>query len=223
MAKHLQRELEKIKKSILSLGALVEDRVRLAIKSIESRNAEIAEQIVSMDYEIDEMEVDIEEECLKALALYQPVAVDLRYVVGVLKINHDLERISDLAQHIAERAIQILQSPALPLALDVSPLAAKVRIMLRNSIDAFVGLDVERAREVCQADDEVDACHKQFTVSLKAAIREHPDTVETLLSYLSISRHLERIADHATNIAEDLVYMIEGDIVRHKKVVEPKS
>ena len=223
MSMHLQKEVEKLKYQLLALSSQVEDSLADAIMALQRRDMDLAAQVAKLEEAADVQEVDIEEECLKALALYQPVAVDLRYGVGVLKINHDLERISDLAQHIAERAIQILQSPALPLALDVSPLAAKVRIMLRNSIDAFVGLDVERAREVCQADDEVDACHKQFTVSLKAAIREHPDTVETLLSYLSISRHLERIADHATNIAEDLVYMIEGDIVRHKKVVEPKS
>ena len=175
MTKHLQRELEKIKKSILSLGALVEDRVRLAIKSIESRNADIAEQIISMDYEIDEMEVDIEEECLKVLALYQPVAVDLRFLVAVIKINNDLERIADETVNIAYRIKTISKDKACKFIFDYAVMAEKARNMLKMSLDALVQLDTDMAFKVCLMDDEVDAYVRHAYEELKSSILETPE------------------------------------------------
>jgi phosphate transport system protein len=217
MAKHLQRELEKIKKNILSLGALVEDRVRLAIKSIDSRNAEIAEQIVSMDYEINEMEVDIEEECLKVLALHQPVAVDLRFLVGVIKINNDLERIADETVNIAHRIKIISKDKTCHFIFDYADMAEKARNMLKMSLDAMVQLDTDTAYKVCLLDDEVDAYVREAYNALKSAIQQKPELLGILINMFLISRHIERIADHATNIAEEVIYLTDGEIVRHGK------
>ncbi len=215
MAKHFQRELEKIKKSILSLGAIVEDRVRLAIKSIESRDAAIAEQIINMDYEIDEMEVEIEEECLKVLALHQPVAVDLRFLVSVIKINNDLERIADETVNIAYRIKVISKNKDCKFIFDYALMAEKASAMLRMSLDAMVGLDTDMAFKVCLMDDDVDVFVRNTYEQLKLSILKTPGDAGTLLNMFLISRHIERIADHATNIAEEVIYVTDGEIVRH--------
>ena len=217
MAKHFQRELEKIKKSILSLGAIVEDRVRLAIKSIENRDAAIAEQIVNMDYEIDEMEVEIEEECLKVLALHQPVAVDLRFLVSVIKINNDLERIADETVNIAYRVKTISKNKDCKFIFDYALMAEKASTMLRMSLDAMVRLDTDMAFKVCFMDDDVDAFVQGAYEQLKLFICAMPENAGTLLNMFLISRHIERIADHATNIAEEVIYVTDGEIVRHGK------
>jgi len=217
MAKHFQRELEKIKKSILRLGAIVEDRVRLAIKSIEHRDAAIAEQIVNMDYEIDEMEVDIEEECLKVLALHQPVAIDLRFLVSVIKINNDLERIADETVNIAYRVKTISKNKDCKFIFDYALMAEKASTMLRMSLDAMVRLDTDMAFKVCFMDDDVDAFVQGAYEQLKLFICAMPENAGTLLNMFLISRHIERIADHATNIAEEVIYVTDGEIVRHGK------
>ncbi|MDP3283686.1 MAG: phosphate signaling complex protein PhoU [Desulfobacterales bacterium] len=217
MAKHFQRELEKIKKSILSLGALVEDRVRLAIKSIEKRDADLAEQIVNMDYEIDEMEVDIEEECLKVLALHQPVAVDLRFLVSVIKINNDLERIADETVNIAYRVKTISKNKDCKFIFDYALMAEKASAMLKMSLDAMVRLDTDMAFKVCLMDDDVDVFVQGAYEQLKLFICAMPENAGTLLNMFLISRHIERIADHATNIAEEVIYVTDGEIVRHGK------
>ena len=217
MAKHFQRELEKIKNSILGLGAIVEDRVRLAIKSIEKRDAAIAEQIVNMDYEIDEMEVEIEEECLKVLALHQPVAVDLRFLVSVIKINNDLERIADETVNIAYRVKTISKNKDCKFIFDYALMAEKASAMLRMSLDAMVRLDTDMAFKVCLMDDDVDAFVQGAYEQLKLFICAMPENAGTLLNMFLISRHIERIADHATNIAEEVIYVTDGEIVRHGK------
>ncbi len=217
MAKHFQRELEKIKKSILSLGALVEDRVRLAIKSIDKRDADIAEQIIRMDYEIDEMEVDIEEECLKVLALHQPVAVDLRFLVSVIKINNDLERIADETVNIAHRVKTISKNKDFKFIFDYATMAEKASTMLKMSLDAMVRLDTDTAFKVCLMDDEVDVFVGLAYEQLKQSISAMPDNTGVLINMFLISRHIERIADHATNIAEEVIYVTDGEIVRHGK------
>jgi phosphate transport system protein len=217
MAKHLQRELEKIKKSILSLGALVEDRVRLAIKSIDTRDAEIAEQIITLDHEVDEMEVEIEEECLKVLALHQPVAVDLRFLVGVIKINNDLERIADETVNIAYRIKTISKDQTCKFIFDYATMAEKARDMLKKSLDALVQLDADTAYKVCLMDDDVDAFVRHAYEELKSSVLQTPKNVGRLINMFLISRHIERIADHATNIAEEVIYLTDGEIVRHGK------
>lgn len=215
MAKHFQRELEKIKKSILSLGALVEDRVRLAIKSIDKRDADIADQIIRMDYEIDEMEVEIEEECLKVLALHQPVAVDLRFLVSVIKINNDLERIADETVNIAHRVKTISKNRDIKFIFDYKTMAEKASAMLKMSLDAMVRLDTDTAFKVCLMDDDVDVYVGQAYEQLKQFVCLMPDNMGTLINMFLISRHIERIADHATNIAEEVIYVTDGEIVRH--------
>ena len=217
MARYLIRELDKIKKKILSLGTLVEERVRMTSSAVDNRDAAIAEKIIKTDWEIDEMEVDIEEECLKILALHQPVAVDLRFLITAIKINNDLERIGDQAVNIAERVLTISKRPEMDFVFDYAPMAEKAEAMLKMSLDALVTMDVDLAIKVITLDDEVDAIKTLAYDRIKAAIRQNPDRVGYLINLLLISRHLERLADHATNIAEEVVYLIEGEIVRHGK------
>ncbi len=215
MAKHLMRELEKIKKMILSLGAMVESRVHMAMDVIDNTDAGLAEKIVKTDYEIDEMEVEVEEECLKALALYQPVAVDLRFLIAVIKINNDLERIGDQTVNIAQRVTILAKQPRYSFVFDYSTMAEKAQSMLKQSLDSLVNMDIDLAMEVLRLDDEVDDLKNKAYDQIKAAMADHPDYVGYLINLLLISRHLERLADHATNIAEEVIYMIEGEIVRH--------
>lgn len=217
MARYLIRELDKIKKKILSLGALVEERVRLTSAAVDNRDAAIAQKIIDTDWEIDEMEVDVEEECLKLLALHQPVAVDLRFIATVIKINNDLERIGDQAVNIAERVLTIAKRPGMDFVFDYAPMAEKAEAMLKMSLDALVNMDVEMAFKVITLDDEVDAIKTLAYDRIKEAIKNNPGRVGYLVNLLLISRHLERLADHATNIAEEVIYLIEGEIVRHGK------
>jgi phosphate transport system protein len=217
MARYLIRELDKIKKKILSLGALVEERVRMTSAAVDNRDAAVAEKIIDTDWEIDEMEVDIEEECLKILALHQPVAVDLRFIIAVIKINNDLERIGDQAVNIAQRVLTIAKRPEMKFVFDYSPMAEKAEAMLKMSLDALVNMDLDLAFKVITLDDEVDAIKKLAYDRIKEAIKQTPDRVGYLINLLLISRHLERLADHATNIAEEVIYLIEGEIVRHAK------
>ncbi len=217
MSFHLQTEIGKLKKKILALSAVVEDDVGRAIRSILERDTKLAMRVIDMDEEIDRTEVDVEEECLKILALHQPVAIDLRYIVVVLKINNDLERIGDLAVKIAERAMFLNNQPLFEVPFDLRGMAEKVQWMLHRSLDALVNLDLEVARTVCVTDAEVDAIHSGVYDLVLEEIRRKPEHLESLLRLLSVPRCLERIADHATNIAEDVIYMINGEIVRHNK------
>ena len=215
MAQHLQREIEQLKKKILALGATVEDRVRKAVDAVERRDVQLAAVIIRGDKEIDQLEVDLEEDCLKILALHQPVAIDLRFIVAVLKINSDLERVGDLAVNMAERAELLGAWPQILMPFEMIALSEKSQAMLRRSLDSLVKFDAAAAREVCQMDDEVDTINRQTYDLVKDALRTHPEHVGVLIAYLSVSRYLERIADHATNIAEDVIYMTEGVIARH--------
>jgi phosphate transport system protein len=209
-------ELERLKKKILSLGAMVEEAVRLAIKAMQTRDNDLACKIVNNDAVINQTEVEIEEDCLKILALHQPVAVDLRFIAAVIKINNDLERIGDEAVNIAERVQVITRRPPVPLAIDYSVMADKTETMLKMSLDALVSLDVDAAYKICIMDDDVDQLNRQFYDRIKAAVSEFPERAGSLINLLLIGRHLERIADHATNIAEEVIYMIEGEIPRHR-------
>lgn len=223
MKHHLHREIDKLKTMLLSLGTDVEESVFKSVQSLDKRNKALAEQVISGDAPIDRFEVYLEEECLKILALYQPVAVDLRFVIAVLKINNDLERIGDLAVNIAERAIQLANEEPIDVPFDFVGMAEKVRAMLKKALDAMVNQDARQAREVCAADDEVDSIHKEMYPRIQAAIEKNPKHMAALLQFLGVSRYLERIADHATNIAEDVIYMADGDIVRHRaKFMEPR-
>ena len=216
MSAHLTREIEHLKTDLLTLCAMVEDSLWQAVKSIKSRDLGLAERVIHADIEIDLMEVKVEENCLKILALHQPVAIDLRFIITALKINSDLERIGDLAVNIAEHSQFLSSQKPTGMLFDFETMAEKTQAMVKKSLDALINIDSELAIDVCQADDEVDAINRQMYDQVKGQISQSPDTVETSLHLLSVSRHLERIADHATNIAEDVIYMVKGEIVRHK-------
>jgi phosphate transport system protein len=216
MAVLMQREIEKLKKMVLTLGADVEEHVHKAVQSVQSRDRSLAQQIIAGDAAVDRFEVYLEEECLKILALHQPVAIDLRFVIAVLKINNDLERIGDLAVNIAERAVYLADQEPVVIPFDFAGMADKTKLMLKKSLDALVNMNAREAWEVCAMDDEVDAINRRMYEQVQEGIRERPDQMHSLIHCLSTSRHLERIADHATNIAEDVIYMVAGEIVRHK-------
>ena len=216
MTIQLEREIEKLKQKILTLGTAVEENLYLAVQSLDERDEAIAQKVMECDQNIDNMEVDLEEECLKLLALHQPVATDLRFIIAVLKINNDLERIGDLAVNIAERAQYLATQSESKIPLDFETMAEKVQKMLKKSLDALVNMDGSLASEVISSDDDVDNINRDMYKRITKAICDNQDNPDTLIHRLSISRHLERIADQATNIAEDVIYMIEGRIVRHK-------
>jgi phosphate transport system protein len=216
MALHMQRELDKLKRKVLSLSALAEESLQKAVEALEERDAALARRIIEADYEIDQMEVEVEEDCLKLLALYQPVAIDLRFIIATIKINSDLERIGDLAVNIAERAEYLATHGRVDVPFDFAGMADKARAMVARALDALVNMDARLARQVCAADDEVDAMNREMYDKVKDTMRKHPEWIDQLVHILSTSRHLERVADHATNIAEDVIYMIEGEIVRHR-------
>jgi phosphate transport system protein len=219
MSLHLHRAIESLKKTILELSALVEDSVIQAIKAVDMRDGTLAQQIIDGDDRIDLAEVEVEEECLKILALHQPVAADLRFIVAVLKINNDLERIGDLAVNMASRARKLADIRTPPLVrIDFQGGEARVCEMLRKSLEALINLDESTAKWVCAADRQIDEVNRSVHKQVLQGIREHPEEVDRLILLLSVSRNLERIGDHTTNIAEDVLYMIRGDIVRHTKV-----
>ena len=215
MSQHQLREIEKLKQRILGLASAAEDAFLKAVRATHERDRELAQEVIDGDFAIDQMEIEVEEECLKLLALYQPVAIDLRFIVAVLKINSDLERVGDLAVNIAERAVYLASEEELDFPFDFPAMARATSTMLKRSLDALVDSDVEAAREVCAADDEVDRMNREVYTQIKDLLRRRPQAVDRLVHYLGIARHLERIADHATNIAEDILYMVEGEIARH--------
>jgi len=216
MTKHFQTEIDKLKRRVLSIGAIIEEAIAKAISSLINRNVEIARKVIQDDSLVDKMEVEVEEECLKILALYQPVAGDLRFVIAVLKMNNDLERMGDLAANIAKRAIKISQLGQVILPKDLPIMASKVQNMVKCSIDALVNRDANMARKVCTSDDEVDDFRRTLRSQIKEEIKKHPENVDVLTELSSVFRHLERLGDMATNVAEDVIYMVEGEIIRHK-------
>lgn len=216
MTIHFQREMKLLKQKLLTVGAMTEESVKRAVKAVTERDRMLAQQVIEHDEDIDNMEVEVEEDCLKILALHQPVAADLRLVVACLKINNDLERIGDLASNVAERAISLADQPVIDVPFDLHRMDMLVQRMVRDALDALVNLDDDLARQVCADDDAVDALNRQAYSNVRTQILEDPARLNVLVHYMGVSRHMERIADHATNIAEDVIYMIEGEIVRHR-------
>jgi phosphate transport system protein len=216
LSAHLVRELDTVKNKLLFLGSLAEQSIRKSGAALQKLDAKLAQEVINSDHQIDLKEVEIEEDCLKILALHQPVASDLRFVVSTLKINNDLERIGDLGVNIAERVIYLSHSPTAPIPFDFENMWKLALDMLKSSLDALVRQDLTLAKKVWDDDDAVDEINKAMYDRVYKEIRKSPDHVETLIHYLSISRHLERTADYATNICEDVIYMIEGKIVRHQ-------
>jgi len=213
---HLERQIDKLKKQILSLGAMAEDALRLALRTVETRDPALAKQVIDGDNAIDQAEIDVEEDCLHTLALHQPVAFDLRFVIAVLKINNELERIADLAVNIAEQGEFLSRESPIDLTpFDISAMARVVQSMLKRSLDALVNIDPQLADAIRNDDDEVDDMHRRTYLHVEQGVREHPDKTEQLIHVLNVSRQLERIGDHCVNIAEDVIYMARGDITRH--------
>jgi phosphate transport system protein len=216
MTKHLQRDLDILQRDILALATLVEEAIHRAIRALQDRDVELARAVIVGDSRIDREENHVNENCLKILALHQPVAVDLRRTAAAMMITTDLERMGDLAEDIAERAIHLARPPYLPIPDKLQRMTDLTTLMVRQSLDAFVNLDARQARIVWRLDDEVDRYQSEIIQDLIGVMQESPDLVEPGMSLFSATRHLERIADHATNIAEDVVYLVEGEIVRHR-------
>jgi phosphate transport system protein len=220
MTRHIQRQIESLKEKILDVGTLVEESIAKAISALVNRDAKMAERIISDDDVIDHMEVEVEEECLKILALYQPVAADLRFVVAALKINNDLERMGDIAKNISKRAVWLAKHDPVEFPVDFRQMAIKAQHMVKQSLDAFVNADPGMARQIRAEDDAVDESRERIRDQIMDLIERKPDKTEYLLKLNSVSKHLERLADMATNIAEDVIYMVEGEIVRHRSYDE---
>jgi phosphate transport system protein len=220
MTQVFMHEVERLKKQILRLSAQVEESVILAVKALRERDEDLARQVEAGDAEIDAAEVEVEEEALKILALHQPVAMDLRFLATVLKINNDLERIGDLAANIAKRARRMCRYDARPIPEEMHRMAGHARDMVRDSLNAFVNMDDDLAAQVCEHDEIVDDLCKKMFDFVEEQTRANPDHTRYYLNLLTASRNLERIGDHATNIAEDVSYLVKGVIVRHGLVEE---
>ena len=224
MPRFLQKKIVEIKQRVLAIGTLCEEQTRDALKAVATRDVELAERVIVGDKEIDIMEIDLEEECLNCLALHQPVAFDLRYVVAVLKMNNDLERIGDLAKSLAGQARALAgEAEAIEMPFDLRAMGLRVERMLRYALDSVVNIDVEQAREVRVLDDEVDIMHAGTYRRAAELMREHPHQIEQMIHYLNVSRQLERIADHACNVAKDVLYITEGEIPRHRRLQKQRD
>jgi phosphate transport system protein len=215
VSKHMQRDLENLQRNVLQMAGLVEDAVYRATQALQKRDMGMADEVIAGDGKIDEFENAVQEECLKILALHQPVAVDLRRISAMLLISTDLERMGDLAVGIAERAHHIARPPQATIPDLLRPMTEAATDMVRRSLDAFVHSDTSAARAVIKLDDTVDAHNRAIIEEIVTEMKADPGKVDGCLSLFSAVRHLERIADHATNISEDVIYLVDGENVRH--------
>jgi len=213
---HFHAELESLKTQLLSMASLVEESIHKSIQAMVERSEELAQEVISSDDAINMAEIKIDDFCLKLLALHQPAAIDLRFITSGMKINNDLERMGDQAVNIAERALELLKEPQLKPLIDLPRMAELAQKMVRDSLDAFVRQDPELARDVCRRDDEVDALNDQVFRELLTYMMQDPHTITRAVHLLLVGRHLERIADHATNIAEDVIYLVQGRTIKHR-------
>jgi phosphate transport system protein len=220
MTKHFQNEIDRIKQRFLHLTALVEESLLSAVKAVQNLDSPLAKEVVIGDEKIDQNEVELEEDFLKILALYQPVAIDLRFIIAALKINNDLERIADLAVNIAQEAVRLSRLPKVSIPFDLPRMLDRTVSMVHQSADSLVDLNAVLAYEVCNADDELDDLNRQARKAVVKKLQSSPQHASSLISQLAIASNLERIGDHATNIAEDVIYMIDGEIVRHRLAEE---
>jgi phosphate transport system protein len=223
MTRHLHRDLETLEQELLAMAARVDEMLALACRALAERRGDLAATAMQADNDVDQQEVHIEEECLKILALHQPVAIDLRRVTAVLKINNDLERIADLAVNVAERAARLATHPEFTTPPAIGRMAETATAMVRDSIDAFVRLDVKQARNIIARDAEVDTLYHQLLDDMYGVMSQDARQIKPALHCYGIGRGVERIADHATNISEDVVYLVEGEIARHKPIPTPRK
>ena len=210
-----EEELNALHHNILEMGGLVEKQIVNAITALVQRDSELARQTIARDHAVNRMDVEIDELCIRLLALHQPAARDLRLITTGLKITTDLERIGDMAENISERALELNQEPQLKPFIDIPQMADIAQRMLRQSLDAFVREDTELALKVCAEDDTIDALTDQLFRELLSYMAEDPQTVTRAARLLFVSKYLERIADHATNIAEMVIFMVKGKSIRH--------
>jgi phosphate transport system protein len=216
MSKHLQRDIDGLINRLLTISSMVEEMIDRATLALSERRYDLADQVISTDDMVDTSEVHLEEECLKMLALHQPVAIDLRRIATVLKVNADLERMADLAVSIANRARAISEYPAFVAPDRLPKMIVLATQMVRGAMDSFVNLDAAAARRILAMDHQVDQYNAEIIDELQTRMQKQPDLVAAALHCFSGVRHIERIADHATNIAEDVIYLVEGEIVRHR-------
>jgi phosphate transport system protein len=215
MQRHFHDELESLKQTLLAMGGLVEDQIRRVMRALLERNDALAQEVIDRDRQVNTYDVDVDEQCVELLALHQPTAVDLRFITTAMKIVTDLERIGDQAVNIAQRTIELNREPQLKPYIDLPRMAELAQKMVKESLDAFVARDTHQARRVCGADAEVDALKEQLFRELLTFMMEDARTIPRAIRLILISRFLERVADHATNIAEMVIYLVEGKLVRH--------
>ena len=215
MARHFHEELEALKQTLLAMGGLVEDQIRRVMTALVERNDDLAREVIERDRQVNAYDVEIDEKCVELLALHQPTAGDLRVITTAMKIVTDLERIGDQAVNIAQRVLELSQEPQLKPYIDLPRMAERAQRMVKDSLDAFVTRDTALARDVCAADNDVDALKEQVFRELLTFMMEDARTIPRAIRLILISRFLERVADHATNIAEMVIYMVESRMVRH--------
>ena len=213
--RHFDEELDQLKTRLLAMGGLAEDRVRAAVDGLVARAGTAADDVIAGDGPINELHIEIDERCFTLLALHQPMAVDLRSIVSAVKINTDLERVGDLAVNIAEAAKRYLRHPPVKELIDIPRMASIAQGMLHDALDAYVRRDLALARAVLDRDDALDGLKTQVFRELLTYMLQDPSTIEPALDLILISRHLERIGDHATNVAEDVIFMVSARDVRH--------
>ncbi|PYO57924.1 MAG: phosphate transport system regulatory protein PhoU [Candidatus Rokuibacteriota bacterium] len=215
MQRHFHEELEALKQTLLAMGGLVEDQIRRVMRALTERDDVLAQEVIDRDRQVNAYDVEVDETCVNLLALHQPAAGDLRFITTAMKIVTDLERIGDQAVNIGQRALELNREPQLKPYIDLPRMAERAQAMVKESLDAFVTRDTELARRVCAADAEVDALKEQIFRELLTFMMEDTRTISRAIRLILISRFMERVADHATNIAEMVIYMVEGKMVRH--------
>ena len=212
---HLELELKRLEEKLLEMATIVEESIAMAIKGLKERKEELAKEVLKREEIVNQLDIEIDEYCLKLLALKQPMAIDLRFITSAMKIVSDLERIGDQAVNIAQRTLELLKFPLLKPLIDIPRMAKLAQEMVRDSINAFVNRDEKLARNVCERDDEVDNLNDQIFRELLTYMMQDPTTIKRAVDLILVGRHLERIADHATNIAEDVIYWIKGKTIKH--------
>ncbi len=221
--RHFQEELERLKARLLEMGGLAEEQVRLAVQGLVQRDRALIARVLTSDHPINSLHIEVDSRCFTLIALHQPMAVDLRSIVAAVKINTDLERVGDLAINIAEAALRYANHPPVKRLIDIPNMATIAQAMLRDALDAFVKRDTALAQQVLSADDELDALKTQIFRELLTYMLQDPTTIEPALDLILISRHLERIGDHATNVAEDVIFMVSARDVRHHSADQPST
>jgi phosphate transport system protein len=219
--KRYEEELKRLREEILYMGGLVEDQIQKAVKSLVDRDSELAQIIIERDHEVNRLDVEIDDLCIRLLALHQPAGKDLRFITTGLKITTDLERIGDMSVNLCERALELNQEPQLKPYIDIPRMARIAQRMIRESLDAFVREDTDLALKVCKDDEEIDQLNSQIFREVISFMIEDPHTINRAMKISSISKYLERMADHATNIAEMVIFMVKGKSIRHMKELPP--